>query len=337
MRLIGLGMNFNDVDLNLIRTFDVLMQEKSVTRTAERLYRTQSAISYSLSKLRDLFRDELFVRDGTVMRPTALAIEIYPEVSGALASIRLTLDRRRSFDPAQSRRNYRIGLTDYHSTVFVPDLIRKFSSQAPHASFNIIPLHNSDISGMLAAGELDCALTGTGVQGDNQIGEVELGRYQLLCAAWSGSELVRGAVTLESYLSRAHIQVSSDGLSEGLADQALRKLGLKRHVLVTVANYLLLPWALRGTELISHCGSGLAQIFDASSEITFFEPPLDVPDVSLSLVFAKQLATDPATRWLLDLIGEIHERTKSRTSPPAGSSASGRARGRRGSHRLAGE
>lgn len=308
----GANMNFNNFDMNLLRVFDALMQEKSVTRAAERLHRTQSAISYSLAKLRALFADELFVRDGGAMRPTSVALDVYPELSGALMNIRVLLDRRQRFEPASSRRNFRIGLTDYHSTILVPDLIREFTQNAPHASFNVIPINSPDLMEMLTTGRLDCALSSAYVGSEHALAELPLGNYELLCAAWAGSTMARERIDLNRYLELPHLQISADGMSEGIADQALRKIGLKRRVLVTIANYLLLPWALRETELISHCGSSLTQVFDASTGIIFFPPPLEVPEVRLSLLFSRQLATDEPTMWLLNLISEIYERTEIR-------------------------
>ncbi|TIL59993.1 MAG: LysR family transcriptional regulator [Mesorhizobium sp.] len=138
-------MSFDDLDLNLLRVFNVMMRERSVTRTACELGRTQSAISHSLSRLRHLFGDKLFTRDGGVMRPTPRAVELLPDISAGLATIRASIDRHQTFDPATTRRNFRVGLTDYHAMIIIPRLLREFSRQAPGATLNIIPANGLDI------------------------------------------------------------------------------------------------------------------------------------------------------------------------------------------------
>jgi DNA-binding transcriptional LysR family regulator len=299
-------MNFNDLDLNLIRVFEVMMRERSVTRTALELGRTQSAISHSLSRLRLLFRDKLFTRDGGVMRPTPRAVELLPDISAGLAAIRASIDRHQVFDPATTRRNFRVGLTDYHAMIIIPRLLQEFSRQAPHATLNIIPANGIEIASSLHLRQIDCALTGAVIKDDPNILKIELGQDRLFCAVWSGSDIARSTMPLETYLSASHLQVSADGVSSGLADAALKELGLRRKVVATISNYLALPWVLRGTELVAHCGDGILQILDEASEVTLLAPPIPIPHVSAWLLLDPQMATDPGTAWLRDVLTIIY-------------------------------
>ncbi|RWK43691.1 LysR family transcriptional regulator [Mesorhizobium sp.] len=299
-------MSFNDLDLNLLRVFDVMMREGSVTRTAHELGRTQSAISHSLSRLRHLFHDKLFTRDGGVMRPTPRAVELLPDISAGLAAIRASIDRHQIFDPATTRRNFRVGLTDYHAMIIIPRLLREFSMQAPHATLNIIPAHGIEIASSLHLRQIDCALTGAVIKDDPSLLKIELGQDRLFCAVWSGSEIARSTMSLETYLSAPHLQVSADGMSNGLADVALKELGLRRNVVATISNYLALPWVLRGTELIAHCGDGVLQILDEASEVTLLSPPLPIPNVSAWLLLHPQMAADPGTVWLKEILSNIY-------------------------------
>ncbi|TIO05142.1 MAG: LysR family transcriptional regulator [Mesorhizobium sp.] len=299
-------MSFNDLDLNLLRVFDVMMRERSVTRTAHELGRTQSAISHSLSRLRHLFHDKLFTRDGGVMRPTPRAVELLPDISAGLAAIRASIDRHQIFDPATTRRNFRVGLTDYHAMIIIPRLLREFSTQAPHATLNIIPANGIEIASSLHLRQIDCALTGAVIKDDPSLLKIELGQDRLFCAVWSGSEIARSTMSLETYLSASHLQVSADGVSSGLADAALKELGLRRNVVATISNYLALPWVLRGTELVAHCGDGVLQILDEASEVTLLSPPVPIPNVSAWLLLHPQMATDPGTVWLKEILSKIY-------------------------------
>ncbi|TIS39941.1 MAG: LysR family transcriptional regulator [Mesorhizobium sp.] len=247
-------MNFVDMDLNLLRVFDVMMRERSVTRAATELGRTQSAVSHSLAKLRSLLQDELFTRDGGEMRPTPRAVELLSDISAALATIRASIDRHQVFKPATTRRNFRVGLTDYHAMIFIPGLIREFSRQAPNATLNVIPANGPDIGSSVYLRQVDCALTGAAIRDDPSLLKVELGQDRLFCAVWSGSKIARTGMTLEAYLANSHLQISADGQAEGLADAAMKQHGLRRNVVATISNYLVLPWALRGTERLPIVG-----------------------------------------------------------------------------------
>ncbi|MBB4572685.1 LysR family transcriptional regulator [Rhizobium lentis] len=300
-------MQFDDLDLNLLRVFDIMMRERSVTRTAERLGRTQSAISHSLGRLRMLFRDDLFTRDGSVMCPTPRAVELLSEISGALSTIRSSIDRHQMFDPASTRRNFRVGLTDYHAMVFVPGLLREFARQAPHATLNIIPANGIEILNAIHLRQVDCALTGASIRDDPRVARIELGQDRLLCAVWSGSAIAMHGLTLDAYLAASHLQISADGVSSGLADIALKAAGLKRNIVATISNYLILPWVLRGTEFITHCGDGILHILDDASEVKVVAPPLKIENVSTSLLLQHHMATDPGMIWLTQVISQIYD------------------------------
>lgn len=299
-------MSPDDIDLNLLRVFDMLMQERSVTRAADHLGRTQSAISHSLAKLRIIFKDELFTRDGALMRPTPRALELIGDLSEALGKIRAAIGRYRVFNPLTTTRNFRVGLTDYHAMIFIPGLIREFSKQAPQATLNVIPANRAEAESADYFRQVDCTLTGARLKDDPNLTKTELGQDRILCAVWSGSEIARSALSLDRYLSASHLQISADGLSEGLADGALGERGLRRKVVATISNYLVMPWALRGTDLITHCGDGIFQMLDGTSEVTLLSPPIPIPSVSASLVIHRQMVTDQGTLWLRRLITELY-------------------------------
>lgn len=298
-------MNFDTIDLNLLRVFDVLMRERSVTLAAEHLCRTQSAISHSLAKLRELFDDQLFIRDGGMMKPTPRAIELSIDTSAALTKIRTTIDRHQRFDPAETRRNFKIGLTDYHAMIITPGLIKIFSEQAPYATLNVIPTSKNDVSALIHSRQIDCAIMGNFGIEDPSLYMYELAHERLVCALWSGSADLHLPLSLDSYLAATHIQISSDGLSEGMVDRFLKERGLRRTVAATVPNYLLIPWILRGTNLITLCGESILLLLAPESEITLVPPPLALPKLSLCLIQHAQMKNDPATIWFGQVIEKI--------------------------------
>jgi DNA-binding transcriptional LysR family regulator len=303
-------MNIKDIDLNLLRVFDVLMEERSVTRAADVLNRTQSAVSHSLGKLRVLFEDELFTRNAGEMRPTPRAIELAADISLALANIHATISRHQHFDPALTQRNFRIGLSDYDTMIFIPGLLEKFSQHAPNATFNIIPTSSAEVGALLHSRQLDCAIIAKLEWDDPTLVRIDLGNDRLVCAVWSGSPLARSRMTIENYLAATHLQISADGRSTSLVDIALKQLGMKRKVSATIPTYLLISHVLRGTSYITHCGDSIVIVLDENSEVTLMPPPLSIPDIVISLIFNRQFQTDPATIWLRQIIVEIFEEWK---------------------------
>lgn len=121
-------------DLNLVAVFDALLGERSVTRTAEQLGVTQSAMSHSLSRLRTWFADPLFVRVGSAMQPTPRALELAPVALQIMASVRSGLLSQAGFDPASSTRRFTLCMTDMGESVFLPPLIAQLRAQAPHCT-----------------------------------------------------------------------------------------------------------------------------------------------------------------------------------------------------------
>ena len=117
------SIDLDAIDLNLLVAFEVIFEEQSVTAAAQRLHLGQPAMSAALGRLRLLFEDELFVRVGRDMKPTAKAIKIAPGISTALQQIRLTLQSSQPFDPATAQQTLVIGISDYGSTVIVPKLL----------------------------------------------------------------------------------------------------------------------------------------------------------------------------------------------------------------------
>jgi DNA-binding transcriptional LysR family regulator len=299
------------IDLNLLRVFDILMQERSVTKTALRTGRTQSAVSHSLGKLREIFQDELFSRDARRMEPTLRAIELSTVISASLSDIRHVVDRHLHFEARETRRNFRVGLSDYTAATFLPSLIERFAAEAPHATLNVLHTRQSEVTSLLKARAIECAVLGNVVVDDEHISQVALSVDKMVCAGWSGNPALT-QLTLERYLEASHLQISADGVGEGLSDAALRQLDLRRKVVATVPHYLVAPWILKGTQLLTAFGDSLVLALDSASETYVVAPPFDIPDVTVVLLFERRLEADLGCTWLRSLIEEISAEQRTR-------------------------
>jgi len=137
-------MHLKEVDANLLVTLDALLVDASVTRAAERLGRSASAISHALAKLREIFADELFVRAGQRLVPTAKALELAPTVHVILAGMESLLRPSKPFDPSLSEREFAAASSEAGELILVEPLRQRLQSLAPSVHVNWTPLHRED-------------------------------------------------------------------------------------------------------------------------------------------------------------------------------------------------
>lgn len=150
-----------DIDLNLLVVLDAVLTERSVSRAAQRLHRTQSATSHALARLRTLFDDPLLVKVGTAMVPTERASQLQAELSGALAGLDDILSSGARFDSASTRQRFRIAVPDFLPGLG-PSLVTAILKDAPHSSVDIVAAHPGVIDETVASA-LDLAITFGGV------------------------------------------------------------------------------------------------------------------------------------------------------------------------------
>src|SRR5947207_5428627 len=151
-------VNVHDIDLNLLRAFDAVLQDRSVTAAAARLRLTQPAVSNALARLRALFDDALFVRTPAGMDPTPFARELGEPVRQALALLEAALAHGPGFDPATSTRAFHFYMSDIGQVEFLPPLVERVQRVAPAVRLEAPALEVDDIGDALAAGALDMAV-----------------------------------------------------------------------------------------------------------------------------------------------------------------------------------
>lgn len=295
----------NRLDLNLLRVFDAMMAERNVNRAASRIGRTQSAVSHSLGKLRLLLDDDLFVRVRGRMEPTAIANELHSVVAPALSAIFVTLNNQLDFDPLKTTRVFTIGMTDYTAIGFLPLFTRRFVELAPGAKLNVLHTQPDRARSLIVSRELDCAVLGNFTLDHPDLRSYSLAEDLNLCALWASNDLLRNPLTADAYAAASHLQVSIDGISEGVADKALAAIGKSRKVVATIPHYVMAPWVIKDTNLLAILGSRVLLALNPGSETVMIHPPLTLPKVAISLIYNKQSDSDPGHTWLRRLILQV--------------------------------
>ncbi|WPO99804.1 LysR substrate-binding domain-containing protein [Pseudomonas sp. HR96] len=290
-------MNRNELrkaDINLMVVFETLMQERNVTRAAEKLFLGQPTISSALNRLRAMFNDPLFIRIGHRMEPTARAEELIKHLSPALDAMSVALSLTHEFDPASSTMSFRIGLSDDVEFGLLPPLLRALRQEAPSVVFVVQHVDYWRIPDLLASGEITVGISQTrGLPANAKRKLLRRMHARVLRADKSDTPL-----TLDEYCSRPHVLVSPTANTAGIADEWLQEIGRKRQVVLSVPQFSSLPALLAGTDMLAGLPDYAATAM-AASGMLFDEPlPFDTPPLDLSMVWLSIMDTDPAERWL---------------------------------------
>lgn len=147
-----------DLDLNLLAALDGMYREGSVTRAAQSLGLTQSAMSHALNRLRTFFGDQLFVKAGGTMVPTPKAEAMRMAVVDVISTVRQQILAGARFEPKLARRTFTLCMTDMGELVFLPPLLQRFKKEAPGCSLRTLQVPIEQVEGLLATGEADLAV-----------------------------------------------------------------------------------------------------------------------------------------------------------------------------------
>lgn len=307
-------MNLNQVDLNLIVYLDVLLREKNVTRAAEHLGITQPAMSNILRRLRKLFGDPLLVRSSEGMTPTEYAMELQPRIREILEDVMQLLEPRTEFRPYSTSRVFRIMTSDYAEATLVPRLVKALRSEAPNVVLDF--LTPSDVTYRdMEQGKVDLAI--------NRFNEVPQSFHQVLIwkdtfsCLLSANSPYASRFNLKSYLKAQHIWVSKTGMGVGFGvnpdksgglgsiDQALERLGQKRHISVFTRHYQMPALLAANKDLIATLPTRVARLQAQNNNIIIKEPPFFIPEFELTMAWSPLLQHHPAHRWLRQLIMHV--------------------------------
>ncbi|MBS0331796.1 MAG: LysR family transcriptional regulator [Proteobacteria bacterium] len=311
-----------NLDLNLLRVFDVLLEERSVTRTGARLGLTQSAVSHALNRLRYVLGDELFVRGPAGMQPTPRAVEMGPQVHAALNQLTAALAPS-DFDPATSERRFAVVAGAYASGILAPPLAGRLAQAAPRCELLIAELAN-DILERADARRVDF-LVGSVMVAPDRFAHETLMTEELVWVVRTGHPTFQTAkVDLETLVSVPHVVIarSLPGLLEdggerrafvsraswedaGAFEAALAAHGLTRQVGVLAPDtYTALAVASR-TDMATLIPRRLALLSAAGGRVQLIDPPYDSPTVDVSLLYLRERLAEPAIAWMRDLIREV--------------------------------
>lgn len=299
-------MRLRDFDLNLLTAFDVLMQEGSVSRAAERMFITQSAMSHALNRLRDLLDDPILVRTSEGMKPTPRAKTMTAQVREVLGDIQQIVGEPERFDPATSKHQFVIEAADYMEYMILPRLMERIYHDAPGVEVQIKKPEPYFPEQAMENGSTDIVL---GFDKDldvpNRLNKEVLFEDQRVCVVRKDHPLVKQKLSLQLFLKLDHIRVSPTGIKLGAIDNALSEKNQERHIALMVPHFLYTPHILATTDMISSPPLRIAKQFMQISPLKMLPLPLKLPPYKISMVWSPIRKNDPAHVWLRTQIKTI--------------------------------
>lgn len=306
LRIFGIDtVNAKSLDLNLLVVFDVLMRERNVTRAGMAVSLTQPSMSNALARLRRHFDDPLFIRSPRGMEPTALAKQLAPSISEGLDTIRRGLEEPMGFRPGESKRTFRLLMSDVAEVTLLPFLMRALKQEAPNAKVRVLPIAREHYGAMLDRDEADLAI-GNLTLGDHFY-QQRLFEDRYVCLGATKSHGVQSRIALRDYLSAQHVRVTSSR-GDALVEDALVKRGLARSISLELANFLAVPLIVMHSELLVTLPSTAHAMLPFSEAVSSYTLPFSIPRANVRQYWHLRYHQDPALQWLRSKLLELGPR-----------------------------
>ncbi|MBD8687735.1 MULTISPECIES: LysR family transcriptional regulator [unclassified Rhizobium] len=296
--------NLRSFDLNLLVAFDALMAEGNVTKAAGRLKIQQPAMSHSLSTLRVLLQDELFIRVGQVMQPTARARSLAAPVRHALRQAQMALTGNFGFDPATEERTFRIAMSPEIELLLIPELTMRLRRDAPGIKVlaRVFPYEAMEPS--LEDGSIDIAVGCTYTKTSRRSFET-LYEPEMACCYNPALLPLSNPVELSNYLSADHATISQNETLQGCIKDALELAGVELNVIAAAPGYMSVLSAAQIAPVIATVPSRIADRYAALLGLKVSPLPVSLSFPPVKMVWASHADDDAANAWLRHIIRDI--------------------------------
>jgi DNA-binding transcriptional LysR family regulator len=289
-----------DVDLNLVRTFVLVYETRSVTAAADILGVSQPTVSYGLGKLRRRLRDELFVRGPGGLLPSSEAKRLYPALRTAIAEVDEAFGAAADFDPSKPTR-LSLGLSDLGEVTVLPLVLAELVTHAPHADLQVSAFDVGTAADQLTRGEVD-VIVASPVLDSPALQRTPLFTEGYAGMVASGHPRLRGlAATAEELARERHIVVEGATGHPG-PRRALHEHGLDDRIAVRVNRFATLPYVVQESELVSIVPERVAKVLARTHPVRVIGLPWPIEPVEVAAYTRRTLGRSASQRWFLGLI-----------------------------------
>ncbi|RZA04327.1 MAG: LysR family transcriptional regulator [Proteobacteria bacterium] len=295
-------MELLDKDLNLLRVFLAIWEERSLSKAGARLHISQSAVSHALSRMRAEFGDALFVRNSKGVAPTDFSEAMAPKVRALMRQLEEMYSGGRAFDPKKVKRKFTLAAGDYFSITKLDAFVARLATEAPSVKLICRPILNIFHLDKFEKGEIDLAITAINVATKEGFHSHELSRDEIYVCARKNHPQVKLKLSAETYLSLKHLNVSNYGSEEGVVDEYLAPLGKKREVSLVTSSFFDAARLLRSTDLVLSAPQKICEGLSREYGLNAYPLPFRFGARPISMIWHERTHGDPFHSWIRKLI-----------------------------------
>lgn len=306
-------MGIRGFDLNLLPALDALLDERNVTRAAQRCCLSQSAMSATLARLRRHFDDPLLIREGREYHLSTRAEALVQPVRDAMHALEVAAETQKPFDPSADARTFTISLSDYAGLVYLRPLLAALATDAPQVRLTMRPIRAGMADG-LRRGSLDLVLLPMELAEDlADFHHKALFADRFVLAADRDNPAFAGLCDIDEEqvaslrsqwgppdldLVRQQPFVATTGEMPSLIEVRLREKGESLRVDVTTESFLVAPFLVAGTSLVSFVQERLGRLAASNAPLRLFTSPIEVGGLTEAMFWNPRRSADPGHRWL---------------------------------------
>jgi len=300
-------MKISSFDLNLFVIMNSIYTEGSLTKAAEVVGITQPAVSNALSRLREKFDDELFVRTGSGMVPTQKTENIIKDIQNALQLMQKSVNEPDEFDPETSQKTFRISLGDINEGRILAILMGKIEKQAPHIKLECYYTARDQVPHALATNELSFAVDPF-IPNSKDTNSMKVFIDQFVVAHRANHPVTKiPELTLDEMLKLKYINISNRKRGASVVEMEMQKMQLQPEIALRAQHYLVTPEIVRSSDLCLLC----SETFAKKHGLSYIEIPLNVPPLEQYLIWHNSDDNDGSHIWMRNLISESFEEVNS--------------------------
>ncbi len=292
-------MRFKKLDLNLLVALDHMLEHRSVTEAAGRMFMSQSAMSNALTRLRTYFDDPLLVQVGRRMELTPRAEALRPAIRDVLVRVEAAIDRGPQFEPDQSDRTFNLLLSDYSLRVLMPTMFRLADDQNATVRFNLRAQEIAPYN-QIERGEVDLLIAPEPfVSPDHPSTLLYEDRYVVV--AWAKGKYGTGPMDSRAYEAAGHVVMVPPQQAQTVDGRLIAGGGLTRRVEATTFSFASLPYLITGTNRIATVHGRLAALMKNEADLVSYPLPVEAPPLRQMIQWHMLRDGDPGLSWLRDL------------------------------------
>lgn len=293
-------MKVRQLDFTLLMVLRDAVRFGKLSRVATELGVTQTAISHSVRRLRDIFDDELFIRRPHGVEPTQRALELAIAAGDILDQTELILSHGKPFDPAMDRFAIRIAALDYEVALLTRSLDRMLK-KAPHLKLEFRGLDQRAALAALEAGDIDLWVGFARALRKTMLRTILFDETYTTIFRLDHPRLKPGQpIDLETFCTERHIVAAPGGTTGGIVDKALAKVGRKRHVSVNAPGFLSTLDAVANSDLIATVPTKLALFHAPSFRLALSDPPVTPRPFQVAATWHRRSNGDAKIPWFVD-------------------------------------